>query len=41
MTVQLVAGLALTCTLHVRHSVSSYHLAAVPDIIDPVDHEAT
>ncbi len=33
MTVQLVAGLALTCTLHVGHSVSSHHAAPVPDMI--------
>lgn len=35
MTVQLVAGLALTCTLPVRHSVSIYHTADVPGNIDP------
>lgn len=35
MTLQLVAGPALTCTLYVRHSVSSCHTAAVPDITDP------
>ena len=35
MTLQLIAGPVLTCTLYVRHIVSSYHTAAIPGVIDP------